>query len=209
MGIGSSLMEVRGLSLKLSNFTLDGTAIVIIFVAYGLGCFSTAYYLVRLQTGQDIRTIGSGNVGAKNAYRVLGIPGFAITFLGDMLKGAIAVWLAITFNLSTIGILLVILAVVAGHIWPATLNFRGGKGASTALGAILVFDTLLGLILLGLAALTWALIRRFTLSGLIVIVAAPIITWVMGRSTMSVIGMTVLAFLLLIVHKDNIHGIIR
>lgn len=209
MGIGSSLMEAQESSLKLSDFTLDGTAIIIIIVAYGLGCFSTAYYLVRLRTGQDIRTIGSGNVGAKNVYRVLGIPGFAITFLGDVLKGAIAVWLAIAFNLSTLGILLVMLAVTAGHIWPAPLNFRGGKGASTALGALLVFDTILGLTFLGLAVLAWGLTRRFTLSGLIVMIAAPAITLAMGHSTINVIGLTVLALLLLIVHKGNIHGIIR
>jgi len=209
MGIGWSLMEARGSSLKLSDITLDVTAIVIILVAYGLGCFSTAYYLVRWRTGQDIRTIGSGNVGAKNVYRVLGIPGFAITFLGDVLKGSIAVWLALAFKLSALGILLAMLGVVAGHIWPAPLKFRGGKGASTALGTILVFDPFLGLILLGLAVLIWGLIRRFTVSGLIVIVAAPIITLAMGRSTMSIVGMAVLALLLLIVHKDNIHGIIR
>ena len=209
MGIGSSLMEVQELSPKLSNLTLNGTTIIIVLVAYGLGCFSTAYYLVRLRTGQDIRAIGSGNVGAKNVYRVLGIPGFAITFLGDVVKGVIAVWLALAFDLSTLGILLVMLAVVVGHIWPVTLNFRGGKGVSTALGTILVFDLYLALILLGLAALIWAVVRRFTLSGLIAIIAAPIITLLREHSTMSVIGIAILALLLLIVHKDNIHGIIR
>ena len=62
--------------------------------AYVLGCFATGYYLVRARTGKDLRTIESGSIGARNAGRVLGKTGFAITLLGDFGKGALAVWIA-------------------------------------------------------------------------------------------------------------------
>ena len=60
--------------------------------AYGLGCLTTGYYLVRLRTGQDIRGLGSGSVGARNVGRILGKSGFFITLAGDSGKGALAVW---------------------------------------------------------------------------------------------------------------------
>src|SRR5437879_3228327 len=66
----------------------------IFFGAYVLGCFTTGYYLVRWWSGQDIRDFGSGNVGARNAGRLLGWMGFLVTLLGDSAKGAFAVWAA-------------------------------------------------------------------------------------------------------------------
>ena len=62
--------------------------------AYVLGCFATAYYLVRARTGKDLRAIESGSLGARNAGRVLGKTGFAIALMGDFGKGALAVWIA-------------------------------------------------------------------------------------------------------------------
>src|SRR3954465_3100253 len=61
--------------------------LVAIVVAYMIGCIATAYYIVRLRTGQDIRQLGSGNVGGRNAGRVLGRGGFAIVAVVDALKG--------------------------------------------------------------------------------------------------------------------------
>ena len=63
--------------------------------SYVLGCFSTGYYLVRQRTGQDIRELGSGSTGARNAGRVLGRNGFLLTMAGDLAKGGLAVWLAL------------------------------------------------------------------------------------------------------------------
>src|SRR5262245_50638104 len=127
------------------------TTLVVIVISYGLGCFSTAYYLVRWRTGQDIRSLGSGSAGARNASRVLGKGGFAITFLGDFVKGAIAVGLARYLDLPSFGLAAAYIAVVAGHLWPIQLGGKGGKGASTALGGGLVVDPMLGLATLAVA----------------------------------------------------------
>ncbi len=70
-----------------------GKELLVILASYGLGCFCAAYYLTYFRLGDDIRKHGSGNVGARNAGRLLGPAGFAVALLGDMAKGAAAVWL--------------------------------------------------------------------------------------------------------------------
>src|SRR6266511_3032112 len=114
---------------------------LMLLVGYALGCFTSGYYLVRWRTGDDIRLIGSGSVGATNVGRVLGRPGFLLTVLGDFFKGLFAVWLARYFQLKPTGVMLVMIAVSAGHIWPVQLWFRGGKGVATSLGALMMFDS--------------------------------------------------------------------
>src|ERR1035437_1663501 len=108
--------------------------------AYGLGCFTAGYYLVRWRTGQDIRELGSGSVGARNVGRVLGWQGFLAAVLGDFGKGALAVWAARQFTTDDRLVTLALPAVVAGHLWPVQLRFRGGKGMAAALGALLIYD---------------------------------------------------------------------
>jgi glycerol-3-phosphate acyltransferase PlsY len=180
------------------------TTLVVILVSYGLGCFSTAYYLVRWRTGQDIRSLGSGTAGARNVGRFLGKGGFALTFLGDALKGALAVGLARWVDLPSIGLVAALLAVVAGHLWPVQLEGRGGKGASTALGGVLVLNLWLGLSTLGMAAVFLALTRSFTRAGIIAIALTPVAAWLLGLDFVLVMGVLVLVLLLLFAHRDNL-----
>ena len=109
-----------------------GLTLAVALIGYALGCFNTGYHLVRWRTGQDLRTLGSGNAGARNAGRILGKTGFVQVFLGDALKGVLAVGLARAWGLADWGQMVVVLAVVAGHLWPIQLGGQGGKGASTA-----------------------------------------------------------------------------
>jgi glycerol-3-phosphate acyltransferase PlsY len=180
------------------------TILVVILVSYGLGCFSTAYYLVRWRTGQDIRSLGSGTAGARNVGRFLGKGGFALTFLGDALKGALAVGLARWAELPSAGLVAALLAVVAGHLWPVQLGGRGGKGASTALGGVLVLNLWLGLSTLGMAAVFLALTRSFTRAGIIAIALTPVAAWLLGLDFELVMGVLVLVLLLLFAHRDNL-----
>src|SRR5688572_18464968 len=102
-----------------------GKESVAILAGYALGCFASGYYLVRWWTGMDVRLSGSGSVGATNVSRILGSPGFFLTVLGDFSKGALAVWFAEYLKIKDVGVVLAMLAVVAGHIWPVQLWFRG------------------------------------------------------------------------------------
>lgn len=121
---------------------LDG--LVLCGVAYGLGCVSAGYYLVRWRRGVDVRAQGSGVTGALNVGRVLGGWGFGVVLLWDTLKGSVAAGLAQVAGLDALGQLLVLLAVIAGHNFPVQLGFKGGNGLATAAGGLLVWDWRLG-----------------------------------------------------------------
>jgi acyl phosphate:glycerol-3-phosphate acyltransferase len=187
---------------------LQTTEILIVLLGYVLGCFSTAYYLVKLRTGEDIRLMGSGNAGGRNAKTVLGTSGFLMVAFGDMAKGVISVALALFFNLSPFATWLVVVAVVAGHIWPIQLRFRGGKGVATALGAILVLNSTIIAIMVVLFGIIWFFLRHVTIGGLFVIAISPFITAFLGYSELDVIGNVLLAIIIIVAHRENIANLI-
>ncbi len=186
---------------------LNFKEVITILLSYMLGCISTGYYLVHFSAGKDIRSHGSQSTGARNVGRTLGAPAFVITFLGDFAKGAIATGMAIYLGLAPLSVILVVIAVVAGHIWPAQLGFRGGKGLSTTLGALLVFDYRLAIVLLLLAGLALAIIRQFSPGGLTAIVLSPGVVAIMEYHLTIVLSMAVLATIILIAHQTNIREI--
>ena len=125
--------------------------------------------LSRLFGGGDVRTSGSGNIGATNVARVAGPLAGILTLLLDAGKGAAAVWLAARFsNESATWMMIAVLAVLLGHCFPIWLRFRGGKGVATAAGAFLVLcpPALLGsLILFLLVAFFWRYISLASISA--------------------------------------------
>ena len=146
---------------------------VVITSSYLLGCINTGYYLVRLLTGQDIRTIASGGTGSRNVGRLLGAKGFVITFIGDAGKGALAVWLALHSNSVPWLPFAALLAVIAGHIWPVQLAWRGGKGFASLAGGMILLAPKLLLAGFLLSLFFLALFRRTTMSGLLSLACTP------------------------------------
>ncbi len=171
--------------------------------AYLLGCFATGYYLVRARTGRDIREIESGSTGARNVGRVLGKSGFALTVLGDFGKGALAVWSAREWTHNHHLAALAMLVVVAGHIWPAQLRFRGGKGVSTSLGALLMFDYRLALTFAALFLAGYALTRRSVLPGMFAFACLPPAGFWLDHDCLTTALLTVLAATILVAHRRN------
>ena len=106
--------------------------------AYLLGSVPAAYLLVRIAKGVDIRTVGSGNVGALNTYRQVGIWGGVLVLVVDTAKGVLAVAVPRLIGADDWTIFLTTPLIVAGHNWPVFLNFRGGKGAASIFGVSLV-----------------------------------------------------------------------
>jgi len=145
--------------------------------AYGLGCVSLGYYLVRAQTGRDLREMGSGSIGARNVGRVLGRRGLGITLLVDIGKGALAVWVARHLTGQEVLAAMALLAVTVGHVWPVQLGFRGGKGVATSLGGLLIFEWHSALIYLAAFAVLFALMRRTVLPGLFAYLVLPFTIW--------------------------------
>jgi len=172
--------------------------------AYLLGCFTTGYYLVRLARGHDVRDLGSGNVGAKNVGRILGIPGFLCTLLGDFAKGSLAVWAARHFVKDERLVALALLAVVVGHVWPLQLRFRGGKGIATSLGAVVVYDYHLAVAFVLLFLVAFAFLRKTVLPGLFAFVCLPLVSMYHAQDNISVTTTSALAFLVLLTHRKNV-----
>lgn len=155
---------------------------LIVPASYLLGGVSAGYWLVRMRTGTDVRTQGSGATGATNAARALGGWGFVLVLLLDALKGALAAVLARKLGLSGGWEFAAAAAVVAGHIWPVQLDFRGGRGLGPLLGAWLVLAPAAIGLCLGVASVAWAISRRRVWSGLFGALLLPATTWWDTRS---------------------------
>jgi len=176
---------------------------LVIMMGYALGCFTSGYYLVRWWTGEDLRLLGSGSVGATNVGRVLGKPGFLLTVTCDFCKGLLAVWLADYFRVNPTGAVLTMIAVTAGHVWPAQLWFHGGKVVATSLGAMLMFDYSIAGIFAGLFLVLFVPIRNFVLAGLLAFAITPLALLILDFPLDSVFGLSALAVLILVAHRRN------
>lgn len=113
--------------------------VMYIIGSYLFGTLMTAWFVSKW-FGQDLRTVNSGNLGARNAGRALGKGAFVVTALGDVGKGALVVIVGRLIGLDEIVVAASVLAVVCGHLFPFWLKGRGGKGVATVLGAMLFFS---------------------------------------------------------------------
>jgi glycerol-3-phosphate acyltransferase PlsY len=181
-----------------------GKETLVILAGYALGCFTSGYYLVRWRTGEDIRSLGSGSVGATNVSRVLGLPGFCLTVSCDFAKGMLAMWLAEYFRINPTATMLTMLAVTTGHVWPAQLWFRGGKGVATSLGALLMFGYFIALTFAGLFLALYGVVRNFVLAGLLAFAITPLALFLLDFPLTSVFGLSALALVVLVAHRKNI-----
>jgi len=173
--------------------------------AYALGCFATGYYLVRVRTGRDLRDIESGSVGARNVGRVLGKSGYLLTVSGDMAKGALAVAFAAEFtNHNQLIMALAVLAVVVGHVWPAQLHFRGGKGVATSFGALLMFDYRVALTILAVFLLGRVITRKSLFPAMFAYICLPLADGWFHRAGLTATLMTGVAAIILFAHRRNL-----
>ena len=170
---------------------------------YLLGSIPFGLLLTRLAGTQDIRTIGSGNIGATNVLRT-GRKGLAAaTLVGDALKGSVAVWLATWFGGPDLGVLAA-LGAFLGHLFPVWLNFKGGKGVATYIGLLLALAWPAAIFF----CVTWivvaALTRYSSLAALIASAATPAFLWWYQHDFQSAKLFLVLSVLLWIMHRSNI-----
>jgi len=186
-----------------------GTEISVILLSYIIGCISTGYYLTRFLAGRDIRSCGSKSTGARNVGRTIGRKGFIITICGDFAKGTIAMAIVNTLQLPVWAVMLSLLSVVLGHIYPAQLGFRGGKGIAVTLGALLIFDWRLIAAAAVFFALCFVLSKKYMLSGMLGFTVLPIMAVLIKHSTMEVTGIVILAIIILFAHRTNIRKMIQ
>ena len=148
--------------------------LLLVAFAYLLGSVPSGWVVMKVYRNQDVRKLGSGNIGAANVFRAGGPGAFAATLVADGLKGFIPVVLGILLGLGDqeIALAAIGLAAVLGHTWPLYLGFRGGKGVATSGGVVLA----LAPVALVIALLSWFLVVRLTrlasLSSLIAVAVA-------------------------------------
>lgn len=190
-----------------------GNILEIALIAYLMGSIPFGYLLVRFFKKEDIRTKGSGNIGATNVLRS-GSKGLgALTFLLDALKGYAAVcligrWMAGDVNAIAIAGLLAVL----GHIYPIWLGFKGGKGVATAFGVFLALAPHAALVALGIFVLLFAIFKYVSLSSIVAAAAFPFLVLWLDREKNTPLFLSVVffcAFLIVVKHHQNIRRLLN
>ena len=183
-------------------------------LAYLLGSIPTGLMVARLLGGPDPRQAGSGNVGAANLFRLLGRNAGVLTFLGDTLKGALPVFLAV-YWLTPLGawhdsaVAAVGLAAVLGHVFPLFLNFRGGKAVATAFGVVAVLCPLAALNLLLVFGLTLYQVRIFSVGSVICAWLLPLAVGLFCDSKAYLFLAGIFSGLVLVRHRENLLRLAR
>ncbi len=153
---------------------------VIVLLGYLLGSTPTAYIAGRLLKGKDMRQMGDGNMGARNAFHELGARvGIAIFFV-DAAKGTLVVLIAQAANIPQVAILFTGAAAVVGHNWPVFIGFRGGRGESTTIGVLLALITQPMLIVAGPSVLTLFIKKNVTIASCVLFIPLPLVSWWLG-----------------------------
>ena len=178
-------------------------ATFLVAIGYLVGSIPTGVLIARL-AGVDVRRVGSGNIGATNVTRSAGLRPGLFTLLGDTLKGALPILLARWLHASEGVEAAVGAAAVAGHVFPVTLGFRGGKGVATALGVLGVLAPVVaGAVLVAFAAVVVA--SRWVSAGSLVAAGlAPVLLALLGHPRVHVLTMCGISLLILVRHRANI-----
>lgn len=192
-------------------------ALLLIVSAYLIGSIPTAYWIGKLFFNIDIREHGSKNMGASNAFRVLGSLWGIIVLVIDMGKGIAAVQLAHAVqpsdwlsSESTFWKLLFGLVSVGGHIFPIFAGFKGGKGVATLFGVVLAIQPLTALISVGTFILVVFLTKYISLGSIIAVIVFAACVWFAVKETNVYMRWfsIVAALLVLVMHRSNIKRLV-
>ena len=190
--------------------------VIMAIIAYLIGSINFSVIFSRKFAGFDVREKGSGNAGSTNMLRSVGKGAAALTLLCDVLKGVVAILIAIGIgNLvqsADKGLLVQIagIAVVIGHTFPIFFGFKGGKGVATSLGILLMTNWQIGLICLVFALVLMALTQMVSLGSCAAAVLFPVLTlfikdhYIVAEGGSYFIYSLILAVIVLYNHRSNI-----
>ena len=186
--------------------------IIVSIIAYAIGSIMSSVIISRKFAGFDIRTKGSKNAGTTNALRTMGKKASFIVLICDILKGVIAILIAMLVakiaNIEDATSLKYLAGffVILGHTFPIFFEFRGGKGVATSLGVLLMLDAKIGLICLTLAIALMAITKMVSVGSLVAAILYPILViFIHGKENIFSIVISILIALLIIFnHRENI-----
>lgn len=181
-------------------------SIVWIILAYFIGAIPSGYIIGRVFYGVNLKKVGSGNIGATNAYRELGAKAGAAVFICDFLKGFIAVHLGMPDP--TIVLACAVFAII-GNDWSVFLHFKSGKGVACGVGAFtyICFPAVLAAFLVWLVLFKWKHI--VSLGAILAAPVVPIVMLVVGEPLEYVAFGALAAVIVIGKHKDNIRRLLR
>jgi len=175
-------------------------------LAYLLGSIPSALIVGKIGYNLDIREHGSGNLGATNTFRVLGIKAGAIVTLADILKGTIATVIPLLVLDSDVSALIIGLFAVIGHTYPLFAKFSGGKAVATSSGIILGVSPLLFIIMIASFLITLYISKYVSLSSMITGIISIVVTIIM-KSIVLLVMVSLLTIFVFYRHKENIRRI--
>lgn len=184
--------------------------IIVVIISYLIGNLSFAYILGKLLVKKDVRDYGSGNSGATNAIRAFGAKIGVMAFVGDVLKGIVAVLIG-KMLCGEMGGYLAGVFVIIGHNWPVFLQFKGGKGVATTAGVMLIISPFVCFICLIIGLTIVFFTRMVSLGSIIGMSLAPIVILIFVRP----FNIQLFIFCLFVVsmsiyrHKENIKRILN
>ncbi len=187
----------------------DRVALAVV-ASYLLGAIPTSLWVVRAVKGIDLRSVGSGNLGATNLYRLLGF-GYAIPVaLFDALKGAVPVALLGPWaGLGLVGSFLLGVVAVVGHAFSVFANFKGGKGVATGSGIVLGLAPWAFVVTLGVWIVTVRLSGYVSLGSILAAAVLPPAVWLLHPDRHAIVwGMAVLSATIIWLHRGNIRRLL-
>ncbi|HEU0138388.1 MAG TPA: glycerol-3-phosphate 1-O-acyltransferase PlsY [Bryobacteraceae bacterium] len=179
---------------------------LVLLAAYIVGAIPFGYLLVRWKTGRDVRTIGSGNIGATNVVRTTGRALGIVTLLLDIAKGFFAVWLTARLtNGNLLWMSMAALAVMAGHAFPVFLKFRGGKAVASFIGAFLYLTPLPLAAVLVVFVVSVAVTRYISVGSVLAAGSFPLAVWIILHPPAPLLAAALFAGAFIVWrHKSNI-----
>jgi glycerol-3-phosphate acyltransferase PlsY len=181
--------------------------VLLVIFAYVMGSVPSGYLLGKM-SGIDVRSVGSGNIGATNVARALGKGRGGLTLLADAAKGYLPVWIALSLEFSAGAIALVAIAAFLGHLYPLFLNFQGGKGVATALGGLLALQPMAALVLIVVFGVVVLASRIVSLGAIAAAIAAPGVLWIFSQSPAFVAMGVFLGAMVILRHRTNIQRLL-
>jgi glycerol-3-phosphate acyltransferase PlsY len=180
--------------------------LVAVVVAYLLGSIPFAFLAGRAR-GVDLRTVGSGNLGAANVFRTLGRRWGIGVMAADILKGVVAVVIARLIT-DDPWPAIAAAAAMAGHVYPVWLRFKGGKGVAVGGGAVIALTPLAALIVFAIWILVVATTRYTSLASITGALAVTPLVWALGYPVSSIVFVGLGSLALLVLHRDNIRRLL-
>ncbi len=189
---------------NISSLLVSPNTIIIILILYMIGSLPFAVIISKLLVLPDPRSFGSNNPGATNVLRGGNKFGAILTLLGDSMKGYIPVLILINMGIQIGEIYFLSFFIIIGHIFPITLKFKGGKGVATSMGILFAINLNVGIVVVAVWLLVFAISRVSGLSALSAFFILPFAIYLLIQNNFMFSLSIINTFIIFLTHKNNI-----